>query len=164
MSTRGWSGYPVAARSRWSSARSSPAESTTVVVVDDQFALALHYNNLAFSDDMAGDERGAFAYPQEGNRIDARQSPTCGPISACSMRGAATSIRRFPDNRMALKLDPYHSAALSEGSPMRTARWGSRTRRAFYQRRVAYSRARDAYAYYTLAQRAYQSPNARRSP
>ncbi|MCY4056693.1 MAG: hypothetical protein OXG44_01695, partial [Gammaproteobacteria bacterium] len=56
----------------------------------------------------------------------------------------------------ALDLDAHHGAAM-RGLANAYGALGRDDKARFYQRRVAYSRARDAYTYYTLAQRAYMA-------
>ena len=124
-------------------------------VVDDAFALALHYNNLAFSDGMAGDERGAFAYLRKAIEL------TPGNPDLWTNLGVFHARRGHFDHaisgyRLALQLDAHHGAAV-RGLANAYGALGQPDKARFYQRRVAYSRARDAYAYYTLAQRAYQA-------
>ena len=124
-------------------------------VVDDAFALALHYNNLAFSDDLAGDERGAFAYLRKAVEL------TPGNPDLWTNFGVFYARRGHFDQaisgyRLALKLDAHHGAAV-RGLANAYGALGRSDDARFYQRRVAHSRARDAYAYYTLAQRAYQA-------
>lgn len=124
-------------------------------VVDDQFALALHYNNLAFSDDMAGDERGAFAYLRKAIELSPGNPDLWTNLGVFHARRGHFH-QAISGYRMALKLDAYHSAAV-RGLANAYGALGQSDKARFYQRRVAYSRARDAYAYYTLAQRAYQA-------
>lgn len=124
-------------------------------VVDDEFALALHYNNLAFSDGMAGDERGAFAYLRKAIEL------TPGNPDLWTNLGVFHARRGHFDHaisgyRLALQLDAHHGAAV-RGLANAYGALGQPDKARFYQRRVAFSRARDAYAYYTLAQRAYQA-------
>lgn len=124
-------------------------------VVDDQFALALHYNNLAFSDDMAGDERGAFAYLKKAIELTPGNPDLWTNLGVFHARRGHFH-QAVSGYRMALKLDAYHSAAV-RGLANAYGALGQSDKARFYQRRVAFSRARDAYAYYTLAQRAYQA-------
>lgn len=124
-------------------------------VVDDQFALALHYNNLAFSDDMAGDERGAFVYLKKAIELTPHNPDLWTNLGVFHARRghfdhAVASYRR------ALEHDAYHSAAV-RGLANAYGALGQADNARFYQRRVAHSRVRDAYTYYTLAQRAYQA-------
>lgn len=124
-------------------------------VVDDQFALALHYNNLAFSGDMAGDERGAFVYLKKAIELTPRNPDLWTNLGVFHARRG-----HFDDAisgyRWAMKLDADHSAAV-RGLANAYGALGQADNARFYQRRAAHSRARDAYTYYTLAQRAYQA-------
>lgn len=124
-------------------------------VVDDQFALALHYNNLAFSDDMAGDERGAFAYLRKAIELSPGNPDLWTNLGVFHARRGHFD-QAISGYRLALKVDAHHSAAV-RGLANAYGALGQSDKARFYQRRVAYSRARDAYAYYTLAQRAYQA-------
>ena len=124
-------------------------------VVDDQFALALHYNNLAFSGDMASDERGAFVYLKKAIELTPRNPDLWTNLGVFhASRGhfdhAISAYRR------ALKLKANHGAAV-RGLANAYGALGRPDNARFYQRRVAHSRVRDAYTYYTLAQRAYQA-------
>lgn len=124
-------------------------------VVDDVFALALHYNNLAFSDDMAGDERGAFAYLKKAIELTPHNPDLWTNLGVFHARRGHFD-HAITGYRQALDLDAYHGAAI-RGLANAYGALGRDDRARFYQRRVAYSRARDAYTYYTLAQRAFQA-------
>ena len=124
-------------------------------VVDDAFALALHYNNMAFSDDLAGDERGAFAYLKKAIEL-APGNPDLWTNLGVFYARRGHFDQAISGYRLALKLDAFHSAAV-RGLANAYGALGRSDDARFYQRRVAFSRARDAYAYYTLAQRAYQA-------
>ena len=124
-------------------------------VVDDQFALALHYNNLAFSDDMAGDGRGAFIYLKKAMELTPRNPDLWTNLGVFYARRGHLE-HAIASYRMALELDAHHSAAV-RGLANAYGVLGQADNARFYQRRVAHSRARDAYTYYTLAQRANQA-------
>ena len=124
-------------------------------VVDDAFARALHYNNLAFSDDMAGDERGAFAYLRKAIELTPRNPDLWTNLGVFHARRGHFD-HAISGYRQALDLDAHHGAAI-RGLANAYGALGRDDSARFYQRRVAYSRARDAYTYYTLAQRAYQA-------
>ena len=122
-------------------------------IVDDTFALASHYNNLAFSDDMAGDERGAFVYLKKAIDLTPRNPDLWTNLGVFHARRGHFDYA-ISGYRRALDLDAYHGAAM-RGLANAYGALGRDDKARFYQRRVAYSRARDAYTYYTLAQRAY---------
>lgn len=124
-------------------------------VVDDAFALALHYNNLAFSDDLVGDGRGAFVYLKKAIELTPSNPDLWTNLGVFHARRGhfAQAISGY---RRALDLDANHGAAM-RGLANAYGALGRDDKARFYQRRVAYSRARDAYTYYTLAQRAYQA-------
>ncbi|MCE2460473.1 MAG: hypothetical protein J4F38_06800 [Pseudomonadales bacterium] len=124
-------------------------------VVDDKFALALHYNNLAFSDDMAGDERGAFVYLKKAIELTPHNPDLWTNLGVFHARRGHFD-HAIASYRRALERDAYHSAAV-RGLANAYGALGQADNARFYQRRVAYSRVRDAYTYYTLAQRAYQA-------
>ena len=124
-------------------------------IVDDTFALALHYNNLAFSDDMAGDERGAFAYLRKAIELTPRNPDLWTNLGVFHARRGHFD-HAIAGYRRALDLDSYHGAAI-RGLANAYGALGRDGDARFYQRRVTHSRARDAYAYYILAQRAYQA-------
>ena len=124
-------------------------------VVDDAFALALHYNNLAFSDDLAGDERGAFAYLKKAIELTPRNPDLWTNLGVFHARRGRFD-HAISGYRRSLDLDAYHGAAM-RGLANAYGALGRDDKARFYQRRVAYSRARDAYTYYTLAQRAYRA-------
>ncbi len=123
--------------------------------VDDRFALALHYNNLAFSDGLAGDERGSFVYLRKAIGLTPDNPDLWANLGAFHARRGHFD-HAISGYRRALDLDAYHGGAI-RGLANAYGALGRDDSARFYQRRVAYSRARDAYAYYTLAQRAYQA-------
>ncbi|MDE0193028.1 MAG: hypothetical protein OXQ90_16870 [Gammaproteobacteria bacterium] len=124
-------------------------------VVDDAFALALHYNNLAFSDDLAGDERGAFVYLKKAIDLSPDNPDLWTNLGVFHAR-RGHFVHAIAGYRQALDLDAHHGAAM-RGLANAYGALGRDDKARFYQRRVAYSRARDAYTYYTLAQRAYMA-------
>ena len=124
-------------------------------VVDDAFALALHYNNLAFSDDLAGDERGAFVYLKKAIELTPNNPDLWTNLGVFHARRGHFD-HAISGYRHALDLDAYHGAAI-RGLANAYGALGRDDEARFYQRRVTHSRARDAYAYYILAQRAYQA-------
>ena len=124
-------------------------------VVDDAFALALHYNNLAFSDDLAGDERGAFVYLKKAIDLSPDNPDLWTNLGVFHARRGHFD-HAIAGYRHALDLDAHHGAAM-RGLANAYGALGRDDKARFYQRRVAYSRARDAYTYYTLAQRAYMA-------
>ena len=124
-------------------------------VVDDAFALALHYNNLAFSDDMAGDERGAFAYLRKAIELTPDNPDLWTNLGVFHARRGHFD-HAIAGYRKALDLDAHHGAAV-RGLANAYRALGRDDDARFYQRRVTRSRARDAYAYYVLAQRAHQA-------
>lgn len=130
-------------------------------VVDDAFALALHYNNLAFSDDLAGDERGAFVYLKKAIELTPRNPDLWTNLGVFHARRGQFE-HAISGYRQALDLDAYHGAAM-RGLANAYGALGRDDKARFYQRRVAHSRARDAYTYYTLAQRAYQAERPKES-
>ena len=124
-------------------------------VVDDRFALALHYNNLAFSLDFAGDARGAFVYLRKAIE------ETPGNPDLWTNLGVFHARRGHFDHaiagyRRALRLDGRHGAA-ARGLANAYRALGRTDKARFFERRVAYSRLRHAYTYYALAQRAYRA-------
>ena len=124
-------------------------------VVGDGFAAGLHYSNLAFSDDMAGDERGSFVYLRKAIEM-APDNP-----DFWTNLGVFYARRGYFDHAIAgyhraLDLDRDHRPAI-RGLANAYGALGQDANARFYQRRVAYSRKRDAYRYYTLAQRAYEA-------
>ena len=124
-------------------------------IVDDAFALALHYNNLAFSGDLASDERGAFVYLKKAIELTPYNPDLWTNLGVFHARRGhfAQAIAGY---RRALDLDAYHAAAM-RGLANAYGALGRDDEARIYQRRVAYSRARDAYTYFALAQRAYQA-------
>lgn len=124
-------------------------------IVDDRFALALHYNNLAFSDDMAGDERGAFVYLKKAIELTPHNPDLWTNLGVFHARRGHFD-HAIAGYRRALELDAYHNAAV-RGLANAYGALGQADNARFYQRRMAHSRARDAYTYYTLAQRAYEA-------
>ena len=79
--------------------------------VDDRFALALHYNNLAFSDDMAGDERGAFVYLKKAIELTPRNPDLWTNLGVFHARRGHFD-HAISGYRRALDLDAYHGPAV----------------------------------------------------
>ena len=124
-------------------------------VVGDRFAAGLHYSNLAFSDDMAGDERGSFVYLRK-----AIERAPDNPDFWTNL-GVFYARRGYFDHAVAgygraLGFDRDHRPAI-RGLANAYRALGQDASARFYERRMAYSRARDAYTYYTLAQRAHKA-------
>lgn len=124
-------------------------------VVDDAFALALHYNNLAFSDDLAGDERGAFVYLKKAIELTPRNPDLWTNLGVFHARRGHFD-QAISGYRWALELDGYHSPAV-RGLANAFRALGRDHDARLYQRHLARSRTRDAYTYYALAQRAHQA-------
>ncbi len=124
-------------------------------VVGDRFAAGLYYSNLAFSDDMAGDERGSFVYLRKAIEL-APDNP-----DFWTNLGVFYAQRGYFDHAVAgyhraLGFDRDNRAAI-RGLVNAYGALGQDANARFYERRVAHSRARDAYTYYTLAQRAHKA-------
>ena len=124
-------------------------------MVDDGYALALHYNNIAFTRELAGDLRGAFVYLRRA--IEAVPDN----VDFWANLGSFYSRQGHLDHavaahRRALDLDISHGAAI-RGLVNAYAELGRGNQLRFYQRRLAHSRARDAHTYFILAQRAYDA-------
>ena len=130
-------------------------------VVDDRFALALHYNNLAFSDDLAGDGRGALVYLRKAIEAAPRNPDLWTNLGVFYARRGHFDYA-IAGYRRALALDGQHNAAV-RGLANAYGALGEHDQARVFQRRVAYSRARDAYTYYALAQRALQAERPRES-
>ena len=124
-------------------------------VVGDRFAAGLYYSNLAFSDDLAGDERGSFVYLRKAIEL-APDNP-----DFWTNLGVFYARRGYFDHAIAsyhraLNLDRDHRPAI-RGLANAYRALGQDANARLYERRVAHSRARDAYIYYTLAQRAHKA-------
>ena len=124
-------------------------------VVGDGFAAGLYYSNLAFSDDLAGDDRASFVYLRKAIKI-APDNP-----DFWTNLGVFYARRGYFDHanagyHRALNLDRDHRPAI-RGLANAYRALGQDANARFYERRVAHSRARDAYIYYTLAQRAHKA-------
>ncbi len=124
-------------------------------VVADRVAQALHYNNLAFSDGLAGDARSAFVYLRKALEA-APDNPDLWTNLGVFYARRGHFDHAIASYRRALVLDGYHSAAYRGLTNAYTV-LGRNREASFYERRMAYSRIRDAYAYYTLAERAFEA-------
>ena len=124
-------------------------------VMGDRFAAGLHYSNLAFSDDMAGDERGSFVYLRKAIEM-APDNPDFWTNLGVFYARRGHFDHAIAGYGLALGLDGHHRPAI-RGLANAYAALGQDAKSRFYQRRVAHSRTRDAYAYYTLAQRAHEA-------
>ena len=102
-----------------------------------------------------GDERGAFAYLKKAIELTPRNPDLWTNLGVFHAKRGHFD-HAIAGYRRALELDAYHSAAV-RGLANAYGALGRSDNARFYQRRVAHSRVRDAYAYYTLAQRAYQA-------
>ena len=124
-------------------------------VVDDRFALGLHYNNLAFSNELAGDHRSALVYLRKAIAEAPRNPDLWTNLGVFHARRghfdhAITAYGR------GLSLDANHSPAI-RGLANAHEALGEGANARFYERRMAHSRIRDGYTYYVLAQRAYRA-------
>lgn len=124
-------------------------------VVDDRFALGLHYNNLAFSHELAGDHRSALVYLRKAIEEAPHNPDLWTNLGVFHARHghfdhAITAYGR------GLTLDANHSPAI-RGLANAHEALGERANARFYERRMAHSRIRDGYMYYILAQRAYRA-------
>ena len=124
-------------------------------VVGDRFAAGLHYSNLAFSDDMAGDERGSFVYLRKAIKV-APDNPDFWTNLGVFYARRGHFDHAIAGYRRAMGLDGDHRPAI-RGLANAYAALGQDANARFYKRRVAHSRTRDAYTYYVLAQRAYEA-------
>ena len=124
-------------------------------VVDDRFALGLHYNNLAFSQAVAGDQRGALVYLRKA--IDeAPQNPDLWTNLGVFYARHGHFDHAITAHSRGLALDGNHRPAI-RGLANAHEALGERANARFYERRMAHSRIRDGYTYYVLAQRAYRA-------
>ncbi|MDE0419833.1 MAG: tetratricopeptide repeat protein [Gammaproteobacteria bacterium] len=122
-------------------------------VVDDRFALGLHYNNLAFSGDRAANDRSAFVYLRKAIEQAPEHPDFWTNLGVLYARGGHFE-QAIASYRRALGRDSNHRGAI-RGLANAYGALGKAATAQFYQRRMAHSRTRDAYAYYTLARRAY---------
>ena len=123
--------------------------------VPDQYATALHYNNLAFAHARDGDPRSEFVYLRKA--IDATPD---NPDYWANL-GVFYGRQRQHDHavaahRRALSFDANHGAAIRGLANAYTALGHDEAARLF-RKRIARSRARDAYGYFALAQRALEA-------
>ena len=112
-------------------------------VVGDRFAAGLHYSNLAFSDGMAGDERGSFVYLRKAIEV-APDNPDFWTNLGVFYARRGHFDHAIAGYSRALGLDGDHRPAI-RGLANAYAALGQDARARFYQRRVAHSRTRDAY-------------------
>lgn len=124
-------------------------------VVDDGFALALHYNNLAFYHAREGDRRSALIYLRKA----IEQTPHNPDL--WTNLGVFYAQRGHFDQAISayhrgLALDGNHGPAI-RGLTRAHEALGQHANARFFERRMAHSRVRDSYMYYVLAQRAYQA-------
>lgn len=122
-------------------------------VVDDRFALGLHYNNLAFSGDRVGNDRAAFVYLRKAIE-QAPDNPDFWTNLGVLYARHGHFEHAVAAHRRALVRDGNHRAAI-RGLANAYGALGEAAKAQFYQRRMANSRTRDAYTYFTLARRAY---------
>ena len=123
--------------------------------VPDLYATALHYNNLAFAHARDGDPRSEFVYLRKA--IDATPD---NPDYWANL-GVFYGRQRQHDHavaahRRALSFDAYHGAAIRGLANAYTALGRDEAARLF-RKRIARSKARDAYGYFALAQRAFEA-------
>ena len=100
------------------------------IVDDDAFALALHYNNLAFSDDMAGDERGAFVYLKKAIELTPRNPDLWTNLGVFHARRGRFD-HAISGYRQALDLDGLPRGGHTRTWQTPTARSGGMDERAF---------------------------------
>lgn len=124
-------------------------------VVTDDYATALHYNNLAFMHARNGDPRSEFAYLRKA--IDATpDNPDYWANLGVFYGRQQQYDHAVAAHRRALAFDAYHAAAIRGLANAYTALGRDDVAR-LYRKRIARSKARDAYAYFALAQRALES-------
>ena len=123
--------------------------------VDDRFALGLHYNNLAFSQARAGDQRGALVYLRKA--LDqAPENPDLWTNLGVFYARRGHFDHAITAYHRGLALDGNHSPAI-RGLANAHEALGENADARFYERRMAHSRIRDGYTYYILAQRAHRA-------
>lgn len=123
--------------------------------VDDRHALALHYNNVAFSVGLAGDRRGAVVYLRKAIEMVPDNPDFWANLAALYAR-AGRLLHAVSAHRRALDFDATHGAAV-RGLANAYGALGRSDAARYFERRVAHSRVRDAYTYFTLALRAYEA-------
>ena len=121
-------------------------------VVDDDYATALYYNNIAFSHALTDDPRGSFVYLRKAIEAMPSNPDYWANLGVFYARGGHLDHAVAAHGR-ALALDADHGAAI-RGLANAYAALGRDAASVHYRKRVAHSRARDAYTYFTLAQRA----------
>ena len=124
-------------------------------VVDDGFALGLHYNNLAFSRARAGDHRSALIYLRKAIE-QTPHNPDLWTNLGVFYAQHGHFDQAISAYHTGLALDDNHSPAV-RGLARAHEALGQHADARFFERRVAHSRVRDGYMYYILAQRAYQA-------
>ena len=124
-------------------------------VVDDGFALGLHYNNLAFSRARAGDQRSALIYLRKAIE-KTPHNPDLWTNLGVFYAQHGHFDQAISAYHRGLALDDNHSPAV-RGLARAHEALGQHANARFFERRVAHSRVRDGYMYYILAQRAYQA-------
>ena len=125
------------------------------LVVTDDYATALHYNNLAFTHARNGDPRSEFVYLRKA--IDATpDNPDYWANLGVFYGRQERYDHAVAAHRRALAFDAYHGAAIRGLANAYTALGRDEAAR-LYRKRIAHSKVRDAYAYFALAQRALEA-------
>ena len=124
-------------------------------VVDDRFALGLHYNNIAFSHARDGDQRSALVYLRKA--IDQTpDNPDLWTNLGAFYAGRGHFDHAISAHSRGLVLDANHGPAI-RGLANAHEALGENASARFYARRMAHSKIRDGYTYYILALRAHRS-------
>lgn len=121
-------------------------------IVRDDYATALHYNNVAFSRARDGDPRGEFVYLRKAIETTPENPDYWANLGAFYGRHGRYD-HAVAAHRRALVFDAYHAAAM-RGLANAYDALGRDDAARLYRKRIARSRARDAYGYFALAQRA----------
>jgi len=120
--------------------------------VGDDYATALHYNNLAFSHARDDDFRSEFVYLKKAIETTPDNPDYWANLGVFYGRHGHHD-HAVAAHRRALSFDAYHGAAV-RGLANAYAALGRDEVARLYRKRVGHSRARDAYVYFALAQRA----------
>ena len=123
--------------------------------VDDRYALALHYNNVAFSLGLAGDRPGTVVYLRKAIEMVPDNPDFWANLAALYAR-AGRFEHAVSAHRRALDFDATHGAAV-RGLANAYGALGRSDAARYFERRAVHSRVRHAYTYFTLALRAHEA-------
>ena len=124
-------------------------------VVQDEFALALHYNNLAFHHAREDDRRSALIYLRKAIEKTPNNPDLWTNLGVFHAHRGHFDLA-ISAYRRGLVIDANHSPAIRGLANAHDA-LGQHADARFFERRMAHSRVRDGYMYYILAQRAYRA-------